>query len=174
MFFGTDRRPSLSNLAVVLLLGTLILATLPAGSRSEGLALEGRNLPQYLTEEELLRLNEIGAIETATPAPAPVVRQCAQWEPSTGVLIRFDGYDFGIPAGMVMDMSYDVIIYTLCEGSEQQTAYDYMFAAGVNMDNVEFILCTTNSIWTRDYGPISIFSNGSFGGIHRKFIETVS
>ncbi len=116
-----------------------------------------------MTEEELLRINEIGLIETATPAPSALVRQPAQWEPSTGVLIRFDGYDFGIPASMILDMSGDVIIYTLCTAIEQPDAYDYMFAAGINMDNVQFILCTTNSVWTRDYGPISIFSDGSYG-----------
>jgi len=33
----------------------------------------------------------------------------------------------------------------------------------VNMDNVEFINCSTNSIWTRDYGPQFIFSNGVWG-----------
>ena len=162
MSFRADRC-SLSFLAVVLFLSSLFLAVLPAGSSSQDGIFDGKNLPQHLTEEELLRLNEIGLIETATPAPVPVVRQCAQWEPTTGVLIRFDGYDFGIPATMIDDMSDDIIIYVLCAESEQTDASDYMTAAGINMANVQFILYTTDSIWTRDYGPISIFSDGSYG-----------
>ena len=31
------------------------------------------------------------------------------------------------------------------------------------MDNIEFITLSTNSMWTRDYGPLGVFSGGTWG-----------
>jgi agmatine deiminase len=157
----TDRS-ILSCIVAVLFVSSLFLAGLPAQSCSQD-APGSNNLPQHLTEEELLRLDEIGSIQTATSPPPSPVRNCAQWEPVAGVLVRYDGQSFGISYALIAEMSEDLIIYTLCESSQEQDAYDDMSAGGVNMDNVVFIHCETNSIWTRDYGPQSIFTDGSFG-----------
>ena len=161
MLLRTDRS-ILSSLLVVLFVSSLFLASIPTVSRSQDIS-ESKNLPQHLTEEELLRLDEIGSILTATAPPTTPVRQCAQWEPVTGVLIRYDGQGFGISYALITDMSENLIIYTLCEENEEQSAYDDMSAAGVIMENVVFINCETNSTWTRDYGPQSIFTDGLFG-----------
>jgi agmatine/peptidylarginine deiminase len=155
-------RSILSYFLVALWVCSLFLAAVPSVSRAQD-APEGKNLPQHLTEEELLRLDEIGSLQTATPPPTSPIRNCAQWEPVAGVLIRYDGQAFGISYALIAEMSEDLIIYTLCESNQDQDAYDDMSAGGVNMANVVFIHCQTNSMWTRDYGPQSIFTDGTFG-----------
>ena len=123
---------------------------------------EEYSLPIDLTEEEKTRLHEIGSYTEATDPPAAPVRQCAQWEPVTGVLIRYN-LGFGIPHDLIAEYSEDILVHVLCRSSQQTSAYNNMASNGVNMANVTFIDCRTNSIWTRDYGPQSIFSDGLFG-----------
>ena len=50
-------------------------------------------------------------------------------------------------------MAEDVIIYCLVSQSLQNSAYNSMNNAGVDMSKVEFITGSTDSYWTRDYGP---------------------
>ena len=68
----------------------------------------------------------------------------------SGVLIR---YPFGIPIDLIEEMAQDVMIYCLVSSNLQNAAYNSMAGGSVNMDNVEFVLGSTDSYWTRDYGP---------------------
>ena len=83
------------------------------------------------------------------PPPEPI-RNIAEFEPMSGVLIR---YPFGISTSIIKEMAEDVIVYCLVSSSSQNSAYNSMNNAGVDMNNVEFILGSTDSYWTRDYGP---------------------
>lgn len=147
------------------LISVLLLASFPfevtAQSETE-LVEASKNLPIQLTDEELTRLDEIGLNQMATAPPAAPIRHCAEWEPATGVLIRYDGMFFGISYALIADFAENVTVYVLCTADQQADCYDDMSAGGVNMDNVEFIFCTTNSMWTRDYGPEYAYSNGVF------------
>ena len=153
----------LSCLAAGLFSALVLLTCFASGSTAQSIAVESKNLPQHLTEEELGRLDEIGINQTATPPPISPIRHVAQWEPAEGVLIRFDGSFFALSYDLISSLSEELIVYVLCEASDEQNAYDDMSAAGVNMANVAFITCTTNSQWTRDYGPEFIFTNGLSG-----------
>jgi agmatine/peptidylarginine deiminase len=94
------------------------------------------------------------------PPPGPV-RNIAEYEPMQGVLIR---YPFGISTSLISEMSQDVIIYCLVSSSQQNSAYNSMNSGNVNMENVEFILGSTDSYWTRDYGPWWVVDgNGDMG-----------
>ncbi|KZD16578.1 MAG: hypothetical protein AO396_04275, partial [Candidatus Fermentibacter daniensis] len=59
-------------------------------------------LPIGFTEEELLRLDEIGTYYSATPPPGEGVRSPGEFEPMTGVLIR---WPLGLPYGVIVDFS---------------------------------------------------------------------
>lgn len=83
------------------------------------------------------------------PPPAPI-RNVAEYERMQGVLIR---YPLGISTTIVKEMAEDVTVYCLVSSSLQNTAAASFASAGVNMDNVEFVLGPTDSYWTRDYGP---------------------
>ena len=96
-----------------------------------------------------------------TPPPPQPVRSIAEYEPMQGVLIR---YPFGISTSLIAAIAEDVIVYCLVSSSLQNSANNSMINAGVNMDNVEFIIGSTDQYWTRDYGPWWIVDgNGDIG-----------
>ncbi|KZD15530.1 MAG: hypothetical protein AO395_05945 [Candidatus Fermentibacter daniensis] len=107
-------------------------------------------LPIGFTEEELLRLDEIGTYYSATPPPGEGVRSPGEFEPMTGVLIR---WPLGLPYGVIVDFSNHTRVWVICQASEQAGVTSAFTAQGVNMSNVGFVTAPTNSIWVRDYGP---------------------
>ena len=107
-------------------------------------------LPIGLTDEEKTRIHEIYTMGRETDPPPEPIRNVAEYERMQGVLIR---YPFGISTAMIAEMSEDVIIYCLVSSSQQNSANSSMSNGGVNMENVEFVLGSTDSYWTRDYGP---------------------
>ena len=118
-------------------------------------------LPIGFTEDELLKKHLIGQNTRETDPPPGPVRNIAEYEPMQGVLIR---YPFGISTSLIREMSNDVVIYCLVSSSQQNSAYNSMNNAGVDMNNVEFILGSTDSYWTRDYGPWWVVDgNGEIG-----------
>ncbi|MFO7873092.1 MAG: agmatine deiminase family protein [Bacteroidales bacterium] len=108
------------------------------------------SLPIWLTPEEKLRLDEIGAKFEETPPPELPVRNIAEFEPMEGVMVR---YPLGIPLSLIADISQHATVFTLVESYYESQAVDDYMDAGVNMDNCEFVNASTNSYWTRDYGP---------------------
>ncbi len=118
-------------------------------------------LPIGLTDEELLRLDEIGLHHLVTDAPEGEIRNMAEWERSEGVIIR---WPLGISISLIAEMSEDVMVTTIVASSYQQTqAQNAYTSGGVNMNNTQFLIAPTNSIWTRDYGPWFIFVDNEFG-----------
>ena len=107
-------------------------------------------LPIGLTEEEREKIHIIYEMGRETDPPPEPIRNIAEFEPMSGVLIR---YPFGISTSIIREMAEDIIVYCLVSNNSQNSAYNSMNNAGVNMDNVEFILGSTDSYWTRDYGP---------------------
>tara|TARA_B100000029_G_scaffold508008_1_gene593896 strand:+ start:267 stop:1820 length:1554 start_codon:yes stop_codon:yes gene_type:complete len=107
-------------------------------------------LPKGFTEEEKGKTHLIGSTNRETDPPPGPVRNIAEYERMSGVLIR---YPFGISTSMIREMAEDVIVYCLVSSGLQSSAYNSMNNAGVNMDNVEFVTGSTDSYWTRDYGP---------------------
>ena len=124
---------------------------------------EIESLPIELTPEEMTRLHEIGIAHEATDSPQAPVRNPAEWEPMTGAIIR---WPLGIPVSLIAEISEDIEVYTIVANSSQQTEATSTYqSGGVNMDNIHFILASTNSIWTRDYGPWFIFDGEGNQGI---------
>ena len=107
-------------------------------------------LPKELTEWEIENMHIIDQMRNRTEPPPGPVRAVAEYEPMQGVLIR---YPFGISTSLIREMSEDVIIYCLVSSWSENSAYNSMDNANVNMNNVEFIIGSTDSYWTRDYGP---------------------
>ena len=120
------------------------------------------SLPIWMTEEEKLKKDEIGKDFKPTYPPSSPIRQPAEFEPMEGVLIR---YPFGISTSIIAEMAEDVIVYCVVTSSQQSNAYTIMSNAGVNMNNVQFINCQTDTYWIRDYGPWFIFNGESQPGI---------
>ena len=130
-----------------------ILLLTPLSSKEE--------LPIGFAEHEWSNQHLIDEMGTRTDPPVGPIKNIAEYEPMQGVLIR---YPFGISTSIIREMAEDVIVYCLVSSSQQNSAYNSMNNADVNMDNVEFILGSTDSYWTRDYGPWWVMDgNGDVG-----------
>ncbi|MDD5718658.1 MAG: agmatine deiminase family protein [Candidatus Krumholzibacteria bacterium] len=88
------------------------------------------------------------------PPPAAPVRNCAEWEPCTGVLIR---YPLGLPYNLLRDFDDDVFLHVIVSSSYVSQAQTNLAANGVDMARVQFLIRPNDSIWTRDYGPWFVF-----------------
>ena len=141
----------------ILLISMFLIIPLPASTDDTN-----TGLPIHLTDEELTRLHEIGLGHLATAPPSAPIRQCAEWEPVTGVLVQYD-MGFGLPYELIAEYAEDITVHVLVAEDQESNAYNALQNNGINMANVEFIITETNSIWTRDYGPQFIFSSGAWG-----------
>ena len=118
-------------------------------------------LPIGFTEEEWANRYLINTMGRETDPPLGPIRSIAEYEPMQGALIR---YPFGISTSIIKEIAEDVKVYCLVSSSQQNSAYNSMNNGDVNMDNVEFISGSTDSYWTRDYGPWWIVDgNGDVG-----------
>jgi agmatine/peptidylarginine deiminase len=144
-------------LFVVLLPAIAFLATTSHAERDvDGIE---ELLPRHETELERLRWlgreDEMPGIGTeADPPPLGPIRNCAEWEPCTGVLVR---YPLGLPYNLLRDFDDDVILHVVVSSSQLGSAQTNLAANGVDMDQVEFLVKPNDSIWVRDYGPWFIF-----------------
>jgi agmatine deiminase len=148
---------------VGLVVAVLLLTVVPAIAVAQTNTDEERdqNLPIGLTEEEMTRLHEIGTYQArSAPPPAPM-RKCAQWEPATGVLIRYS-YGFGLPYDLIRELAEDDTLHVLCRAGQQALCLNALQANGVNMAHVDLLDIRTDSIWTRDYGPQIGFVDGNW------------
>ncbi len=116
-------------------------------------------LPRHETQRERDfwkgREDEMPRRSTAAdPPPTGPIRNCAEWEPVTGVLVR---YPLGLPYALLRDIDDQVKLHVIVSSSQQTVAENNLSANGVDMDQVEFLIAPSNSIWTRDYGPWFVF-----------------
>jgi agmatine/peptidylarginine deiminase len=126
-------------------------------------ASEVPGLPIWMTPEEETRRDEIGLHHRETPPPPAPIRNPAEWEPMTGVLIR---WPLGLTGQLIAEMAEDVMVWVIVANeSERLQCESYLSGQGVNMDHVDYIIAPTNSIWTRDYGPWFIVDGNGEQGI---------
>jgi agmatine/peptidylarginine deiminase len=119
-------------------------------------------LERYLADEgrfDLLVLENI--------PPGGPIRNCAEWEPTSGVMIR---YPLGLPYSLLRDMDDQVKLHVIVSSGYQASAQSNLTANGVDMDQVEFLVRNNDSIWTRDYGPWFIFyGTGELGIVNHTY-----
>ncbi|MDR0364173.1 MAG: agmatine deiminase family protein [Bacteroidales bacterium] len=122
---------------------------------------EHSKLTHRMTPEEALRKDEIGRGFTATDPPRGSIINISEFHPIRGVMIR---YPLGIPVSLVKTFSELAQVTVIVSSSQQNAAANAFNNAGVNMDNVEFLIAPSDSYWTRDYGPWFIIDgNDEFG-----------
>jgi agmatine/peptidylarginine deiminase len=152
-------RPILAGTLASILLCTFLGATLPA--RAER-SVDGDEelLPIWETPEEAaLRPFLPPQNLVSDPPPAAPIRNVAEYEPCTGVLIR---YPLGIPYNLINEMAEDVTVHVVVASSSQAAAINNFTLNGVNLAHVQWVVAPNNSIWTRDYGPWFVFDgNGN-------------
>jgi agmatine/peptidylarginine deiminase len=147
----------------------LVLLAVPAFAEWDVDGIE-QLLPREATEEELRILETWKLAPGKTlvdPPPVAPIRNCAEWEPCTGVLIR---YPLGLPYNLLRDFDDDVILHVIVSSSSYASAVTSFVANGVDTSRVEWLIAPSNSIWTRDYGPWWVFDgNGDIGLIDHQY-----
>lgn len=100
------------------------------------------------TDEDKLMF-DINERITPTNPPSEPVRAIAEFEPSESVLIR---YPLGIPTQFVALLSEEIPVICIVDSNyEQNQAQSSFNSAGVNNDNLSFIIADSDSYWTRDF-----------------------
>ena len=136
------------------LIGLLFCLVLSVNLKAQEQELPKWRMMKYLSEEEMnMPISTRSFVET--PPPTGEVRFPGEYEPMQAVMIV---YPLGIPVELVREMAEDCKVITVVATYEQSYAQSEFQAAGVNMDNVEFLNANTNSYWIRDFGPWYIFN----------------
>ncbi|MBU2652368.1 MAG: agmatine deiminase family protein [Bacteroidetes bacterium] len=128
-------------------------------------SISGQNtsLTHHMTPEEELIKDQIDRDFYPTLPPAGPVRMVAEFEHMQAVLIR---YPFGIPMSLIKEMSEDCTVLTVVANqSQENTVRGQYQSAGVNMNHVEFMHASTDSYWTRDYGPWFVVNGNNEIGV---------
>jgi len=114
-------------------------------------------LPIWLTPEELKLLPTIGANIRGSTPPSGLKRNVAEFEPQEAVLIR---YSFGISYAVIKEMAEDTEVVTIVSSTSTMNSVISKYQQNsVNLNNCSFLIASSNSFWTRDYGPWFIFDD---------------
>lgn len=115
-------------------------------------------LPQWMTPEESLRVDEIGKGHIVTVPPGGWVEMPGEFEPLHGVFISWyywygSGQDeiFREICREVVDVSRMFIIVS--SSTQQNNISNYLTNSGVSLDSVDFMIFPFDTRWIRDYGP---------------------
>ena len=117
-------------------------------------------LPHYVTAQEqaqmdLLRKNPVQPqVFDPNPPPGPV-RTMAEWEELQALQITWTSQ---LPIlRQIVDYAQDeCLVYIIC--SDSNSVKTYLTSGGVPLTNLRFLITSFNSIWCRDYGPWTVYS----------------
>ncbi len=119
-------------------------------------------LKRYLSVEEMNTPVIHERIEESMPPTGPL-RMVAEFDPLQAVLIR---YPLGLPYSFIATLSQEIEVITLVSSNTQANQVLNLYNQnGVNTDNCSFMVASTNSYWTRDYGPWFVFDGNNEPGI---------
>lgn len=149
------------------LLAALVILTIglnfSALAQNAGKKDKPTTLKHWMDAEEAKLKHLIGQDAYRTDPPPGPVTNIAEFEKQQAVLIR---YQFGITYELIAALSQECVVVTLVANTSEQTYVTNQYTnQGVNLENCEFILAATNSVWTRDYGPWFIFDGNDEMGI---------
>jgi agmatine/peptidylarginine deiminase len=143
-----------------ILLPLLLALVLPPAAHAEWdvdgleeLLPPGETPAEVAYREQFLRSPDRATV-LADPPPAAPVRNCAEWEPTVGVLVR---YPLGLPYSLLRDFDDVTTIYVVVASGTFATAQANFVANAVDTTRVEWLVRPNNAIWTRDYGPWFVF-----------------
>ncbi|HKR05812.1 MAG TPA: agmatine deiminase family protein [Bacteroidia bacterium] len=123
-----------------------------------------QNLPHIMTEAEKLqaplynlqRNSNANNVLSVTPPSSPV-RTIGEWEELQGLMITWAQFTPMLKE-IVRAAKQETRVYIVC--SNAQTVINYLnLAPSVDTVNVSFVIAPFNSVWCRDYGPWSAYTN---------------
>jgi len=135
----------------ILILSTLILISLANTHYSQ-------DLPNQMTDEETIiwQSYQHPANPLFTDPPPSPVRGMAEWEELQGIIITWRSY-YSILSQIVDYAQEEGLVYIICNDSN--SVKTYLQNSGVPLTNLVYLVTSSNSIWVRDYGPWTAYSN---------------
>jgi len=88
--------------------------------------------------------------------PASPVRGMAEWEELQGVIITWRSF-YGILTEIIDFAQEEGTVYIIC--SDSSSVKNYLTNNNVPLHNLKYLIAPSNSIWVRDYGPWTAYSN---------------
>jgi agmatine/peptidylarginine deiminase len=93
--------------------------------------------------------------QTITPPITPV-RTIGEWEELQGLLVAWTSYT-SIIREIIRAARTETTVYVLC--TNPTSVYGSLLSNGIDTSNVECLTTPFNSVWSRDYGPWSAYTN---------------
>lgn len=123
-----------------------------------------QSLPHIMTEAERLQLPLYNQQRNSNPnsvasvlPPSSPVRTIGEWEELQGLMITWAQFNSMLKE-IVRAAKQETRVYIVC--SNVQNVINYLnIAPAVDTVNVSFIVAPFNSVWCRDYGPWSAYTN---------------
>ncbi len=117
-----------------------------------------QDLPNYMTEQEKFEWKNYSypVNPLFTDPPASPVRGMAEWEEFRGIIITWTSFQ-SILRQIVDYAQEECIVYIIC--SDSNSVKTYLQQGGVPLYNIQYLLTSYNTIWVRDYGPWTAYSN---------------
>ncbi|MCE2846585.1 MAG: agmatine deiminase family protein [Sphingobacteriales bacterium] len=113
---------------------------------------ERQLIPQYMNS----RTGQSSAVVTP---PASPVRTMAEWEELQALLVAWKSYP-SILREIVRAAKTETRVLIAYSGTDTEASITaYLAAGGVDTVNVDFLGTPVNSVWSRDYGPWSVYTN---------------
>lgn len=119
-------------------------------------------LPIWSTPEEIFQIQNgqidfSGDRNSTDPPPGTEVRTPGQWEELQAVIITWTSFP-SIHRQLVQHIQNECEVWIVTQDST--SVKNNITSNGGSLNNVKFITAPFNSIWTRDYGPQSVYLAG--------------
>ena len=114
---------------------------------------EKKLIPSYMSSRG------ITPTTAAVTPPTSHVRTIAEWEELQALVVGWKSYPSILRqiVGAAKQETRVVVVYTTPDNPTSLTSY--LAAGGVDTVNVTFLAAPVNSVWSRDYGPWSAYTN---------------
>ncbi|MCB0756132.1 MAG: agmatine deiminase family protein [Flavobacteriales bacterium] len=119
-----------------------------------------QELPHQLTSEErTMDYTPPSAFGFTTP-PASEVRTPAEWEEIDGLCVRWtSSWAQTTLRGIVQHAKEEVPVYIVTNQSYIDNIQDHLQNYNITLDNIQFVVEPSNSIWFRDYGQWNVYTD---------------
>ncbi|NNL21821.1 MAG: T9SS type A sorting domain-containing protein [Ignavibacteriaceae bacterium] len=117
-----------------------------------------QDLPNYMTDEEkiLWQSYQHPVNPLFSDPPLSPVRGMAEWEELDGLIITWTSF-LSILRQVVDYAQEEGTVYIIC--TDSNSVKNYLQAGSVPLYNIEYLITPFNSIWVRDYGPWTAYTN---------------
>jgi agmatine/peptidylarginine deiminase len=119
-----------------------------------------QNLPHEMTKEEYelmpAYLLNITDRSSSTTPPSSSIRTMAEWEELQGLLITWTSYPTMLKE-IVREAKQQCKVYIVTNNIANVVSY--LATDSIDTSNVVFLTVPFNSVWCRDYGPWSAYTN---------------